>query len=65
MSRARPRVYARKRAEERAGADLCSGWFGCFRYEAHKRLGKETIPGKIIAVPASTMKQYLGAGSPF
>ncbi|KAL7417605.1 ParB/Sulfiredoxin, partial [Mrakia frigida] len=38
---------------------------GCHRYEAHKRLGRETIPGKIISVPASTMKLYLGGGSQF
>lgn len=35
------------------------------RYEAHKRLNKETIRGKIIEVPASVMKQYLGGSAPF
>ncbi|WWD08439.1 hypothetical protein V865_006551 [Kwoniella europaea PYCC6329] len=38
---------------------------GCHRYEATKRLGLETIRAKIIEVPASQMRIYLGAGSPF
>ena len=37
----------------------------CCRYEAHKRLGKETIRGKIIEVPASVMKMHLGSSAPF
>ncbi|RSH85236.1 hypothetical protein EHS25_005043 [Saitozyma podzolica] len=38
---------------------------GCHRYEATKRLGWETIRARIIEVPASQMRVYLGAGSPF
>ncbi|KAK1923074.1 ParB/Sulfiredoxin [Papiliotrema laurentii] len=38
---------------------------GCHRYEATKRLGWETIRARIIDVPASQMRIYLGAGSPF
>ncbi|WVN89735.1 uncharacterized protein L203_104965 [Cryptococcus depauperatus CBS 7841] len=38
---------------------------GCHRYEATKRLNWETIRARIIEVPASQMKVYLGAGSPF
>ncbi|WVF67938.1 hypothetical protein IAT40_002700 [Kwoniella sp. CBS 6097] len=38
---------------------------GCHRYEATKRLGLETIRARIIEVPASQMRVYLGAGSPF
>ncbi|CDZ96727.1 sulfiredoxin-like isoform x2 [Phaffia rhodozyma] len=32
---------------------------GCHRFEAHKRLEKETIRGKIIEVPAGVMRPYL------
>lgn len=35
------------------------------RFEAHKRLGRETIRGKVIEVPASVMKKYLGSSAPF
>lgn len=35
------------------------------RYEATKRLGLETIRAKIIEVPASNMRIYMGAGCPF
>jgi len=38
---------------------------GCHRYEATKRLGLETIRARIIDVPASQMRIYLGASSPF
>ncbi|TYJ54391.1 hypothetical protein B9479_004979 [Cryptococcus floricola] len=38
---------------------------GCHRYEATKRLQWETIRARIIEVPASQMRVYLGAGSPF
>ncbi|GAA5994177.1 sulfiredoxin [Rhodotorula paludigena] len=38
---------------------------GCHRYEAHKRLQSETIPGRIINVPPSAIRMYLGAGCPF
>lgn len=34
-------------------------------YEATKRLGLETIRAKIIEVPASNMRIYMGAGCPF
>ncbi|EGU12880.1 Sulfiredoxin [Rhodotorula toruloides ATCC 204091] len=38
---------------------------GCHRYEAHKRLKSETIPGRIINVPPSAIRMYLGASAPF
>lgn len=38
---------------------------GCHRFEATKRLGLETIRAKIIETPASQIRVYLGAGSPF
>lgn len=38
---------------------------GCHRFEATKRLGLPTIRAKIIEAPASQMRIYLGAGSPF
>ncbi|GAA5907055.1 hypothetical protein JCM6882_005157 [Rhodosporidiobolus microsporus] len=38
---------------------------GCHRYEAHKRLKSETIPGRIINVPPASIRMYLGAGCPF
>ncbi|GAA6061384.1 hypothetical protein JCM10212_000644 [Sporobolomyces blumeae] len=38
---------------------------GCHRFEAHKRLKSETIPGRIINVPPASIRMYLGAGCPF
>ena len=38
---------------------------GCHRYEATRRLGLETIRARIIEVPPSQMRVYLGASSPF
>ncbi|BGP39128.1 hypothetical protein JCM10450v2_003082 [Rhodotorula kratochvilovae] len=38
---------------------------GCHRYEAHKRLQSETIPARIISIPPSAIRMYLGAGCPF
>lgn len=38
---------------------------GCHRYEATKRLGLPTIRARIIEAPASHIRVYLGAGSPF
>jgi sulfiredoxin len=38
---------------------------GCHRFEASKRLGLESIRARIIEAPASQMRIYLGAGSPF
>lgn len=38
---------------------------GCHRYEATKRLGLESIRARIIEVPPSQMRIYLGAGCPF
>ncbi|BGP23869.1 sulfiredoxin [Rhodotorula toruloides] len=38
---------------------------GCHRYEAHKRLKSKTIPGRIINVPPSAIRMYLGASAPF
>ncbi|ORZ31845.1 ParB/Sulfiredoxin, partial [Catenaria anguillulae PL171] len=34
---------------------------GCHRWTAHKRLGKETIPARIIEVTEDTLRGYLGA----
>lgn len=38
---------------------------GCHRFEATKRLGWPTIRARIIQVPPSNMRIYLGAGCPF
>lgn len=38
---------------------------GCHRYEATRRLGLPTIRARIIEAPASQLRVYLGAGSPF
>ncbi|GAA5839454.1 hypothetical protein JCM3766R1_003551 [Sporobolomyces carnicolor] len=38
---------------------------GCHRFEAHKRLQSETIPGRIINVPPASIRMYLGASCPF
>lgn len=35
------------------------------RFEAHKRLQSETIPGRIINVPPASIRMYLGASCPF
>jgi sulfiredoxin len=38
---------------------------GCHRYEAHKRLGKDTIHVQVFPAPPSMLKLYLGASYEF
>lgn len=38
---------------------------GCHRYEAHKRLGRDTIRAQVIPAPPSMLKLYLGASYQF
>ncbi|GAA5823610.1 hypothetical protein JCM11251_000697 [Rhodosporidiobolus azoricus] len=53
------------RTEAPDGKQYYFAFGGCHRYEAHKRLKSETIPGRIINVPPSAIRMYLGAGCPF
>ncbi|GAA5904924.1 hypothetical protein JCM5296_001735 [Sporobolomyces johnsonii] len=53
------------RTEAPDGKKYYMAFGGCHRYEAHKRLQSETIPGRIINVPPASIRMYLGAGCPF
>ncbi|GAA5927826.1 sulfiredoxin [Sporobolomyces koalae] len=47
------------------GQNYYMAFGGCHRFEAHKRLGSESIPGRIINVPPASLRMYLGASCPF
>lgn len=47
------------------GQDYYFAFGGCHRWAASKELGRETIRAKLIETPASVIKTYLGASSPF
>ncbi|GAA5955036.1 hypothetical protein JCM3765_003167 [Sporobolomyces pararoseus] len=53
------------RTEDQKGQKYYMAFGGCHRFEAHKRLKSETIPGRIINVPAASIRMYLGASCPF
>ncbi|GAA5854384.1 hypothetical protein JCM5353_001775 [Sporobolomyces roseus] len=53
------------RTESADGKKYYMAFGGCHRFEAHKRLKSETIPGRIINVPPASIRMYLGASCPF
>ncbi|GAX75785.1 hypothetical protein CEUSTIGMA_g3228.t1 [Chlamydomonas eustigma] len=50
---------------EHKGEHYYFAFGGCHRWAAHKKLGSETIPARLIKVPAATIGMYLGASNPF
>eukprot|EP00386_Alphamonas_edax_P005473 GDKI01017651.1.p3 GENE.GDKI01017651.1~~GDKI01017651.1.p3 ORF type:complete len:116 (-),score=32.69 GDKI01017651.1:62-409(-) len=50
--------------EGKSGQDYYLGFGGCHRFEAHKRLGKETVRATITEVTRQTIKDFLGGSCP-